>query len=171
MFKDFLKREGNFGEEDATDPAPNEEFVMPSAAQLMIPAGWQHAEPHILQNGRTTHKEPPEEDADNPDAPENKLRKRMLAEQESDPVRDPIRQLNGDKLDWVFKQYGDTSLYKNTSADPAAQPKSNAVTCIRSLTWPGAVSVAQGSNMIQLYVGYGLAAGQADFFPSMLPDV
>merc|ERR1719453_2557436 len=35
MFKDTLKREGNFGEEEATEPAPNEEFVMPSAAELM----------------------------------------------------------------------------------------------------------------------------------------
>merc|ERR1711862_1093839 len=111
MFKDFLKREGNFGEEEATEPAPNEEFSMPSAAQLITPQGWQHAEPHILQNGRTTHRDPPEADEDNPDNPDNKVRKRMLAEQESDPVRDPIRRLDGDKLQWVFKQYGDTSLY------------------------------------------------------------
>merc|ERR1711939_850438 len=54
MFKDSLKREGNFGDEDATEPAPDE---------------------------------------DNPDNPDNKLRKRMLAEQESDSVRDPIRRL------------------------------------------------------------------------------
>merc|ERR1711959_721316 len=171
MFKDFLKREGNFGEEDAIDPAPNEEFAMPSAAQLMTFQGLQHSEPHILQNGRTTHKEAPEADEDNLDNPDNKLRKRMLAEQESDPVRDPIRQLDGDALEWVFKEYGDTALYKTTSADPAAKPRSNAVTCVRSLTWPGAVTVAQASNMVQLYVGYGLPATEPDFFPSMLPDV
>jgi len=171
MFKDFLKREGNFGEEDAGEPAPNEEFTAPTAAQLMTPQGWQHSEPHILQNGRTTHREPPEADEDNPDNPDNKLRKRMLAEQESDPLRDPIRQLNGDALEWVFKEYGDTALYKTTSADPAAKPRSNAVTCVRSLTWPGAVTVAQASNMVQLYVGYGLPSGDTDFFPSMLPDV
>merc|ERR1711939_963447 len=47
MFKDFLKREGNFGEEEATEPAPNEEFVMPTAAQLASMEGWQHTEPHI----------------------------------------------------------------------------------------------------------------------------
>jgi len=171
MFKDSLKREGNFGDEDATEPAPNEEFVMPTAAQLITMQGWQHTEPHILQNGRTTHRDPPEADEDNPDNPDNKLRKRMLAEQESDPVRDPIRRLEGDNLDWVFKQYGDTSLYKSGSADPAAPPRSNAVACVRSLNWPGAVTVAQGSNMVQLYVGYGLPAVQPDFFPSMLPDV
>jgi len=135
MFKDYLKREGNFGDEEATEPAPNEEFVQPTAAQLATPEGWQHSEPHILQIGRTTHQDPPEADEDNPDNPDNKKRKSMLAEQESDPVRDPIRQLNGDKLEWVFKQYGDTALYKSASADPAARPKSNAVTCVRSLTW------------------------------------
>merc|ERR1719498_1747457 len=95
----------------------------------------------------------------------------MLAEQEGDPVRDPIRQLDGDQLEWVFKQFGDTSLYNSGSSDASAKPRSNAVTCVRSLTWPGAVTVAQNSNMVQLYVGYGLAAGQSDFFPSMLPDV
>jgi radial spoke head protein 4A len=170
MFRDKLKREGTFGEEDAGEPAPNEEFVMPSSSsQLSAMQGWQHSEPHILQNGRTTHRDPPEADEDNPDNPDNKVRKRMLAEQESDPVRDPIRQLDGDRLDWVFKQYGDTALYK--SASPTGQPRSNAVTCVRSLTWPGAVTVAQGSNMIQLYVGHGLAAREPDFFPSMLPNV
>jgi len=156
MFKDQLKREtGNFGDDDATEPAPNEEFVMPTASELMTPQGWQHSEPHILQIGRTTHRDPPEADDENPDNPDNKLRKRMLAEQESDPARDPIRQLDGDGLEWVFKQFGTASN----------------VTCVRSLTWPGAVTVAQGSSMVQLYVGYGLAAKQADFFPHGLPDV
>jgi hypothetical protein len=171
MFKDFLKREGNFGEEDATEAAPNEEFAMPTCSQLMTPQGWQHSEPHILQNGRTTHKEAPEANEDEPDHPDNKLRKRMLAEQESDPVRDPIRNLDSDKLDWVFKQFGDSALYRNGSANGGAQAKCNAVTCVRSLTWPGAVTVAQNSNMVQLYVGYGLPATQPDFFPSMQPDV
>jgi radial spoke head protein 4A len=169
MFKDQLKREGNFGDEDATEPAPNEEFVMPACSQLAVPQGWQHSEPHILQNGRTTHREAPEANEDEPDHPDNKLRKRMLAEQETDPVRDTIRQLDGDKLDWVFKQCGDTALYKSGAAN--AQPTCNAVTCVRSLTWPGAVTVAQNSNMVQLYVGYGLPATEPDFFPSMLPDV
>lgn len=171
MFKDQLKREGNFGDEDATQPAPNEEFTMPAASQLLMAQGWQHSEPHILQVGRTTHREAPEADEDNLDNPDNKVRKRMLAEQESDPVRDPIRQIDGDGLEWVFKQFGDTSLYKNSSSDPSAQPRSAAVTCVRSLTWPGAVTVAQGSNMVQMYVGYGLAAKEPDFFPHGVPDV
>merc|ERR1712224_391812 len=97
--------------------------------------------------------------------------KRMLAEQEADPLRDPIRALDGDKLEWVFKQFGDNSLYKSASADPNAPPRSNAVTCVRSLTWPGQVTVVQGASMVQLYVGYGLGANEPDFFPSMMPDV
>lgn len=171
MFKDQLKREGNFGEEDATEPAPNEEFVAPTAAARLMPEAWQHSEPHILQIGRTTHRDPPEADDENPDAPDNKVRKRMLMEQESDPVRDPIRQLAGDGLQWNFKQFGDTSLYKSASSDAAAQPRSNAVSCVRSLTWPGAVTVAQATNLVQLYVGYGLPAKEPDFFPHGLADV
>jgi len=175
MFKDTLKREGNFGEEEATDPAPNEEFVMPTVDQLMTAEGWQHSEPHILQIGRTTHREPPEQNEDEPENPDNKIRKRMLAEQESDPVRDPIRQLSGDRLEWDFRKFGDTALYKNSIVVEGVRkegpPKSNAVTCVRSLTWPGSVTVAKGTNLVQLYVGYGCAAKEAYFFPSMLPDV
>jgi len=37
--------------------------------------------------------------------------------------------------------------------------------------WPGAVTVAQGTKFANLYVGYGLAAKEPDFYPSMLPDV
>merc|ERR1719359_2794615 len=95
----------------------------------------------------------------------------MLAEQESDPLKFISIKLTNGITYWVFKQYGDTALYKSASADPAARPRSNAVTCVRSLTWAGAVTVTQGSNMVQLYVGYGVAAGETDFFPSMLPDV
>jgi len=179
MFKDFKKREGNFGEEEATEPAVNEEFFMPTQAQLMCYEGWQHREPHILRIGRTTHRDPPDEieDDDSEEAAKsNKVRKNMLAEQESDPARDPIRSLDGDGLEWAIKQYGDTALYRNPNPDPESlpwkgRPRSNAVTCVRSLTWPGAVTVAQNANMVNLYVGYGLAAKEPDFYPSMLPDV
>lgn len=172
MFKDQLKRDGGeFGTEEVGEIVTNDEFVPPSASVLMTPQGWQHSEPHILQIGRTTHRDPPEADDENPDNPDNKIRKRMLAEQETDPMRDPIRRLEGDQLEWVFKQFGDTSLYNSGSSDASAKPRSNAVTCVRSLTWPGAVTVAQNSNMVQLYVGYGLAAKQPDFFPHGLPDV
>merc|ERR1711953_734900 len=140
--------------------------------------GWQHREPHILRIGRTTHREPPEEvdEEDGEGAESNKVRKRMLAEMESDPARDPIRPLDGDGLEWAIKQYGDIAKYRNPNPDPESlpwkgRPRSNAVTCLRSLTWPGSVTVAQHANMVSLYVGYGLAAKAPDFFPSMLPDV
>jgi len=166
-FKDWFKREGNFGDEDAGEPALFEEFVYPPAASLVKMEAWQHRDAHILQIGRTTHREPPEEDEENPE--QNALRKKMLAEQESDPVRDPIRSMAGDGLEWVIKQSGDTCLYKSTALD--AVPKSNAVTCVRSLTWPGAVTVSQGTTVTNLYVGYGMPVGEQDFFPYALPDV
>jgi len=178
MFRDRMKRDPEEGvfPENTAEPADNEEFAMPAVSVLMTPQGWQHSEPHILQNGRTTHREAPEPNEDEPEHADNKLRKRMLAAQKSDPLRDPIRNVDGDGLDWVYKQFGDTSLYKTTvpaGAPPGTvvQPRSNAVTCMRSLTWPGAVTVVQSSNMVQLYVGYGLPAAEPDFFPSMLPDV
>jgi len=181
MFKDFLKRaEGVWGDADLEEPQKNEEFAMPTAAELSILKGWQHREGHILQHGRITHEEPPEEDTDDPTgctSDQNKLRKLRLSQRETDPARDPIRTLEGDGLEWAIKQCGDTALYRNPNPDPEGtsvwrgKPRSNAVTCVRSLTWPGAVTVAQHDKLVSFYVGYGLTAKAPDFFPSMLPDI
>jgi radial spoke head protein 4A len=181
MFKDKLKYAdgGVFGdiENPPGDPAENEEFAMPTAAELRTFQGWQHREGHILQHGRCTHEEVPDENADEPDDPVNKVRKLRLSQREQDPARDPIRSLDGDGLEWNIKQYGDTALYRNPVPDPEGtniwrgKPRSNAVTCVRSLTWPGSVTVAQHDKLLTFYVGYGLAAKAPDFFPSMLPDL
>merc|ERR1712217_238245 len=49
---------------------------------------------------------------------------------------------------------GDKALY---GMDP--DQKSHAVISLKSLIWPGAVTVAQGSKFSNLYVGYGLKCG------------
>lgn len=161
--KGYLKKE----EDDEGTIALNEEFVVPPASQLSQKEMWTHREPHLLQIGRCTHREPPEEDEENPE--QNAIRNKMLAEQEAEPQKEVLRDLNSDGMEWVIKQAGDTALYKNEN--PEGPPRSNVVTVVRSLQWPGAVAVSQGNNFLNLYVGYGLPADGPDFFPSMLPDV
>ncbi|CAE8642950.1 unnamed protein product, partial [Polarella glacialis] len=161
--KGYLKRD------DPEDPASaivkDEEFKWPSPAQLLKKEAWCHMQPHILKIGRTTHKELPEEDEEN--VAQVAKEKEVQA---SDPAQDVLRGLEADSLEWTVKQAGDTALYRN-AMDPNGAPRCNAVTYVRSGTWPGAVCVIRGSHFANIYVGYGLAAGTLDFYPPAPPDV
>jgi hypothetical protein len=45
------------------------------------------------------------------------------------------------------------------------------VNVIRSLRWPGAVTVAKGGKFTNIYVGYGLKRGDPSFNPVEPPMV
>jgi len=166
--KGFLKRD----EEGGADAVPEEdaEFVAPLANNMLDMSSWTHMADHILRHGRTTHMEPPDEDPD--DETVNDQRRRMLLEQETDPQRDLIRGLENDSLTWTIKLAGDTALYQpppipsgEEGVPPTKPPPTcNAAVFIRSLTWPGAVCAMRGGRFVNLYVGYGLPAGEPDFF-------
>merc|ERR1712113_84894 len=49
---------------------------------------------------------------------------------------------------------GDQGIYRVGAAE-----KTYRVTAVKSLIWPGAVTVAQGSKFANIYVGYGLKCG------------
>mmetsp|Transcript_87105 Transcript_87105/g.281247 ORF Transcript_87105/g.281247 Transcript_87105/m.281247 type:complete len:432 (-) Transcript_87105:264-1559(-) len=149
-------------EEPTSAIVDNADFVMPTPAALLSKDAWRHMAPHILNNGRTAHKDLPEEEED-PAA-----FKAAKEELENDPPKDVLRGLNEDGLSWVVKQAGDTSMYKNAIDGKVT---SNAVTYVRSLSWPGAVCVAQKGSYANLYVGYGIKTGDPDFFPPAPPDV
>merc|ERR1712216_880156 len=55
---------------------------------------------------------------------------------------------------WSIKVHGDKGLY--TVGDAT---KSYRVTAVRSLIWPGAVTVCQGSKFANIYIGDGLKCG------------
>eukprot|EP00930_Biecheleria_cincta_P013507 TRINITY_DN11_c0_g1_i2.p1 TRINITY_DN11_c0_g1~~TRINITY_DN11_c0_g1_i2.p1 ORF type:complete len:445 (-),score=106.82 TRINITY_DN11_c0_g1_i2:383-1717(-) len=162
---------GSLKREDDEDPASaivqNEEFQCPSSAELLKKAAWMHMQPHILLSGRTTHKELPEEG-------ETDEEKAVLAkakeDQAADPARDMLRSLESDGLAWSIKQVGDATQYKS-SPDPAVPIKSDCLTYVRSLTWPGAVCAMRNGHGANIYVGYGIAATEPSFFPQAPPDV
>jgi len=45
------------------------------------------------------------------------------------------------------------------------------VAVVRSLRWPGAVTVAKGGKFCSVYVGDGVKAGGTSHFPTEPPDV
>lgn len=46
-----------------------------------------------------------------------------------------------------------------------------ATNVIKSLRWPGAVTVSKGGNFTNIYIGYGIKCGDPIFNPTMPPEV
>lgn len=159
--KGYLKRDGE-EEGEGGEIKPDEEWGQncPPAAELCKLSMWTHMQAHILKSGRTTHPEVPDEGGE--DEENDGVRAKLLAEIEADPGRDLLQPTDSDGLSWAVQQSGDLATYAGTSS---------AVTFVRSLTWPGAVCVAKGTNFVNLYVGNGLVAGEPDFFICAPPDV
>merc|ERR1711907_882632 len=94
---------------------------------------------------------------------------KMQREQEADPVPEGgrVRSIATDpNLQWAVRQGGDKSRYK-----AGETTKSYAVTTVRCLTWPGAVTVCKGGQFTNLYIGHGLKYGEPDFFPCAPLDI
>lgn len=145
--KGFLRKE----EEEDAPIEENAEFVSPLPSELLQKQAWTHMLPHVLFNGRTTYKELP-------DTEDQVLLAKMQEERDADPVREVLRTLDKDNLSWVIKQAGDAALFRNPS-DPSGRARSNEVTYVRSLVWPGAVCAARDGRFVNLYVGYALPSG------------
>lgn len=60
----------------------------------------------------------------------------------------------GNVVAWSFKVFGDKGIYKFNDAD-----KSHQVTAARSMIWPGAATVAQGTRFANIYIGYATKCG------------
>lgn len=67
---------------------------------------------------------------------------------------------------WISRVSGDTQQYKTE-----AGAFSYAVNVIRSLRWPGALTVSKGGEYCCLYVGDGLKKGDPSFNPTEPPEV
>jgi hypothetical protein len=60
----------------------------------------------------------------------------------------------GNVAAWSFKVFGDKGIYKFGDADRTHQ-----VTAARSMIWPGATAVAQGTKFANIYIGYAMKCG------------
>jgi len=143
-----------------------EEFEFPDHEALQQQATWVHAAPYLLSDGKTTW---PDVDAlagEDSGISEEELNAMGFAKMmEDDPEHGMLEAIDADleafkpeeaegSVAWSIKQYGDKGIYTFNDA-----PKSHCATAVRSLIWPGAVTVAQGSKFANFYVGYGLKSG------------
>jgi hypothetical protein len=142
-----------------------EEFTMPSAEELKSLESWSNIAPSILKNGRTAHLAPEGLDEEAKEA-------YMSEQSEKDPQVERFRTLNehapllGMETAWISKIAGDSQLY--TKGDATV---SYAVNVVKSLRWPGAVTVAKGGKHTNIYIGYGIKRVDPSFYPTSPPIV
>lgn len=70
---------------------------------------------------------------------------------------------------WLSKICGDTQQYNQTGGKEGTTTYS--VNVLKSLRWPGAVTVQKGGKFCSVYVGYGLKSGDSSMFPTEPPEV
>ena len=158
-------------DEETNEMKFDEEFVMGDTETLKALTEWGNVHPIILQGGRTTHLPP----ANTTNDPEFDADAELAKLQESDPTVDRFRDIEqhegyGEgRPSWISKVVGDTQQYNQ--APPKEGTVSYAVNVIKSLRWPGAVTVAKGGKFTNIYVGYGLKKGASSYNPIEPPPI
>jgi hypothetical protein len=151
-----------------------EEFAVPGTEELKSLEVWGHQHPIILQAGRITHVVPP-------DTPEDQKEELQGQLGEKDATCDRFRGVNEDTpvpglpagmetgIAWTTKTVGDPQPYNQLP--PKEGTTTYSVNVIKSLRWPGSVTVAQNGRFASIYVGYGLKRGDVCFNPTEPPDI
>lgn len=150
-----------------------EEYQMPPVEDLRNLENWSNLLPSVLKAGRTAHVDPEGVDEEEATAIKEKLeaddpqveRFRTLNEHVPVPKTGPKKE---EDKSWIAKLVGDTQLYK---LDKEENPKSYCTLVLRSLRWPGAVTVSKGGKFTSVYVGYGMKRGGSSFNPEEPPMV
>jgi len=157
-------------EDSPQEVEAEEEAVTPSTKELSSLDGWVHFQPGILKAGRIVHMEPepPEEE----DIDIDELKAKIV---EEDPFDPRLKTITEDKglpsvgRAWVGKAVGDPQEYEEYP--PKENHTTFAKTVIRSLWWPGAVTVQQSRDWVSFYIGDGLKAATGKFYPVSPPPV
>lgn len=68
---------------------------------------------------------------------------------------------------WLSKVYGDQQQYRKGEEATTAY----CVNVLKSLRWPGALTVAKGGKFTSIYVGYGMKRGDPSYNPIEPPEV
>lgn len=147
-----------------------EDFQMPGVTELADVATWTNVHPMILKAGRCTHAAAPD------DLDEEKKAEYEDQQKADDPIlEDQFRSISehtpfGENAPaWISKVVGDTQTYNSLKADGGAV--SYAVNVIKSLRWPGAVTVSKGGKFTNVYIGNGIKRGDPIFNPTQPPEV
>ena len=143
------------------------DFAFPKTEELKALTAWGNIHQVILKAGRVTHLAPAgmsEEDA-----------AAWQEEQEGkDPTVERFRDLGehtqfpGEQPAWASRVVGDTQQYTEGAE---GETVSYAVNVIKSIRWPGAVTVAKGGKFCNIYIGHGLKKGDPSYNPIEPPEV
>jgi radial spoke head protein 4A len=155
-------------DEDTNEVKFSDEFALPKTDELRDIKAWSNVHPIILQAGRCSHI-PPQGIA------EDDLQAAIDDQEAKDPAVERFRdigehaQFPGEQPAWLSKVVGDTQLY--TEGGEAGETISYAVNVLKSLRWPGAITVSKGGKHSSIYIGYGLKRGDPSYNPIEPPAV
>lgn len=144
-----------------------EDFTLPALAELNSTEAWGHQYANILNAGRVTHRKPD-------DIPEEEADELMAKLEEEDKVLDRLMGINEDapiaplETAWLLKIVGDDQPYNAADGDETLIYAANV---LKSLRWPGALTVSYDGRFTNIYVGYGLKHGGVSYNPTSPPDV
>jgi radial spoke head protein 4A len=169
---------------EAEDPRQVEEdpevpFVVPLSKSLVSLDAWVHSRENILGSGRTLQAEPPAEEGDDEAAIAQS--KRLYEETlKNDPFIEPILPVSMDTppegmtTSWCVTRVCDPAemtipIPPAEEGAPTSKTISNAVVAVKSIVWPGAVTVCRDQEFVSMYMGYGHKVGT--YFPVAPPEV
>jgi len=169
---------------EAEDPRQIEEdpevpFVVPLSKSLLSTDAWVHSRENILGTGKTTQMEPPAEEGD--DEAAIAQAKRLYEETlKNDPFIEPILPVSMDTppegmtTSWCVTRVCDPAemtipIPPAEEGAPTSKIISNAVVAVKSMVWPGAVTVCRDQEFVSVYMGYGHKVGT--YFPVAPPEV
>jgi len=142
----------------------------PGPDELATDAAWTHRMQCLNKIGKCTYPEIDVEALAETISPEQvKAVKAIAAQQEAEgdqATKGLLSGIDGDLAEkkpdgdegnvvaWSFKAFGDKGIYKFGDAD-----KTHQVTAARSMIWPGAATVTQGTKFANIYIGYAMKCG------------
>ena len=153
-------------DEETNEVKFSEEFAFPKTDELRDIKNWSNVHQVILNAGRCTHVPPNVSEDDLPAAMEELEAKDPTVERFRDIGEHA--QFAGEQPCWISKVVGDTQQYTEGGE---GENISYAVNVIKSLRWPGSVTVSKGGKCTTVYVGYGLKKGDPSYNPIEPPEV
>jgi radial spoke head protein 4A len=180
----FVKGEGGDDRAvlEASEADAEKPFVMPPAKQLVSLDAWVHSRENILGSGKTMGVNKEDAIAAAGDEPEAIAQATRLVEEtlKNDPFIDPLLPVSMDKppegmtTSWSVTRVCDPAemtVPDKPSDDgaPTSKTISNAVVAVKSMVWPGAVTVCRNEEFVSVYMGYGHKVGT--YFPVAPPEV
>jgi hypothetical protein len=146
----------------------DEEFALPPTEELNNLEVWGNVHAEINMSGRTAHVAPDHLGEEDKEA--------FLAEMsEKEPATERFRALQeqtpmpGLEFAWVKKIVGDQQSYN--SAKEGGNATTYAVNVLKSLKWPGAITVHKCGKFCSIYVGDGMKVGANSMSPTEPPEV